>query len=287
MTRRGLFGLIYAGLMGALGYGPAAQARGRQPRNWKNWAVFYGWDLDATKFRGYDLIVLDPGFRGSLATVAQWGASLLGYLSVGEVRQTTDLYDIAGSASALLSESPNWPGVFYVDVRSSKWRHAMVERAVELVTVRGFNGVFLDTLDSPPYLETTEPVGFVGMGRAAIEIVRDIRRALPDALIVVNRGYLLLPDLVEYLDGVVAESLITTYSVNGFEWVQPEIVDQQLELLLPAKRQKPPVHILSLDYWDPQDPQTIKEIYARERSIGHLPYVSDILLGEVVPEPGG
>ncbi len=285
MTRRGLFGLICAGLMGALGQRPAAQARDRHTRNWRKWTVFYGWDLDVNEFRGYDLIVLDPSFRGSLAAVSQWGASVLGYISVGEVRKTTDLYDVAKSASALLPESPYWRDVFYVDVRISQWRSAIVERAVELVKVKGFNGVFLDTLDSPPFLEATDTVSFGGMGRAAVGIVRDIRRALPHALIVVNRGYLLLPELVEFLDGVVAESLITTYSGKGFEWVTPEIVARQLEFLLPAKHHSLPVRILSLDYWDPQENQTIKEIYARERAMGHLPYVSDVLLDKVVPEP--
>jgi polysaccharide biosynthesis protein PelA len=56
-------------------------------------------------------------------------------------------------------------------------------------------------------------------------------------------------------------------------------------LLRPARERRPPLPVLSLDYWDPSDPKTIREIYRRERALGNIPYVGSRLLDRIVPEP--
>jgi polysaccharide biosynthesis protein PelA len=62
-------------------------------------------------------------------------------------------------------------------------------------------------------------------------------------------------------------------------------VAAQGALLRPARERRPPLPILSLDYWDPADAQTIREIYRRERALGNTPYVGTQLLDQIVPEP--
>jgi hypothetical protein len=61
-------------------------------------------------------------------------------------------------------------------------------------------------------------------------------------------------------------------------------VERQLTLLNPAVSRRPPLPILSLDYWDPDDTGTIAEIYRRERELGHHPYVATRSLDQIVPE---
>jgi hypothetical protein len=105
-------------------------------------------------------------------------------------------------------------------------------------------------------------------------------------MLIMNRGYALLPDVVEKVDAVIAESLITSpdRQTGGFAWVQPDQVELQLKLLNPATRRLPSLPILSLDYWDPNDTGTIAEIYRRERELGHHPYVATRSLDQIVPE---
>ena len=144
----------------------------------------------------------------------------------------------------------------------------------------------LDTLDTPPYLEQLDPARYQGMREAAVGLVNIIRARWPEMTLIINRGYALLPELINAIDAVIAESLLTSTDprTGGFVWLDPRQVEAQLEFLGFAARRHPPMPILSLDYWDPNDPRTIGEIYRRERALGHHPYVATRLLDQIVPE---
>jgi hypothetical protein len=64
----------------------------------------------------------------------------------------------------------------------------------------------------------------------------------------------------------------------------PGDVVAQLALLAPARELTPPLPILTLDYWDTADAEGVREIYRRQRALGHLPYVATPLLSKIVPE---
>ena len=158
------------------------------------------------------------------------------------------------------------------------------------VVAKGFTGLMFDTLDTPPYLEQLSPQ-FRGMTQAAIDLVRAIREAYPHLKLVMNRGYAILPHVVSSIDAVIAESLLTSGSGietatpdgGGYVWNEPKSVAQQLSLLMPARDRNIPV--LSLDYWQPSDTQTIAKIYLQERLLSHHPYVTTSLLNQIIPEP--
>ena len=106
---------------------------------------------------------------------------------------------------------------------------------------------------------------------------------------------LLQPLLVEYpreiecIDAVVAESLLTSPDSrersNRYRWNPPSDIAAQLALLRPVVQRPLHVPVLSLDYWCPDDGATIREIYVRERLLGHYPYVATRALDMIIPEP--
>ena len=55
-----------------------------------------------------------------------------------------------------------------------------------------------------------------------------------------------------------------------------------LEVLIAERHELP---ILSLDYWDPEDAESVRRIYRRQRQLGHHPYVATHLLDRIIPEP--
>ena len=250
------------------------------------WLAFYGQTADENVLASYDVVVLDPAFGGSVATVAKAGARVCAYLSLGEIRSTDPIYAFVDRA-ALVGENPAWPGTFRVDVRHRSWQTLILDHAIsEIHHSKHFAGLLLDTLDTPPYLEQRDPLTYRGMGQAAADLVWSIRKRYPNLLILVNRGYALLPGLAEIIDGVVAESMLTVYAADGnnaYKWNEASDVSLQISLLAPTRDRRVPV--LSLDYWDPQDAETIKRIYARQRRMGFHPYVATQMLDQVVPEP--
>jgi uncharacterized protein (TIGR01370 family) len=264
-----------------------------QAENWLaqsefRWAMYYGEELDSASLRGFNLVVLDPGFKGSVPAVAPAGAEMLGYLSLGEIKRTSTLFSRLTDPDVLLAENPHWPDTFLCDVRRPGWQKFILDIAIPDLLQRGFTGVFFDTLDTPPYLEVLDPQKYRGMRSSAIEIVKYIRKRFPKCKLVMNRGYALLPELKEFIDAVVAESLLTSFDfkAKNFKWVDAVELGYHLTALQSLKTGPRSVPILSLDYWDVADVSTISDIYTRERRLGHHPYVAPILLDSIVREPG-
>lgn len=251
------------------------------------WAAFYGENTDEQTLSSYDLVVLDPTFRGSKPAITKAGARLCGYLSLGEVRTTERFYGRIDPA-ALLEQNPAWPDSRRIDVRQQSWADLLTHQVIPAIAADGFSGLFLDTLDTPPYLEQQDPDGNRGMRQAAVDLVRAIRRANPNMLIIMNRGYDLLPNVVNQIDGVVAESLMTVAdpgAIVPYKWNSDAEINLQLSFLAKAQRQHKRLPILSLDYWAPEDVQTIRQIYFRERQLGHHPYVATRALDRIISEP--
>ena len=248
------------------------------------WIVFYGETAKEQALSTYDLVVLDPMFKGSKKVITQSGARLCGYLSLGEIRITTP--STTGSIRPPCSKkiltgrlrggstSDTGPG-----------RTSVLGEIIPAIAAKGFTGLLFDTLDTPPYLERQDPDGKRGMRQAAVELVHAIRRVYPDMLVIMNRGYDLLPSVADSLDGIAAESLLTTIDASGYRWNAQSQIDQQSSLLAPALHRRNHLPILSLDYWAPEDVAAVKEIYLRERQLGHHPYVATRMLDRVIAEP--
>ena len=273
-------GGILALTVGRLWAPPSHAASARSIR----WLVFYGESAEEAAFAGYDIIVLDRGYRGSIPKIAARGARVCGYLSLCEIRTSDPLFD-GLDQSVLLEPNPEWPGTRRVDIRNPAWRSFVLETAIPSTAAAGFDGLMFDTLDTSAYLEATDPVRYRGMRAAAVELVGVIRERCPNMMLIMNRGYELLPQLVQKIDALIVESLLTVPDQRGgFVFADPIEVKREIALLKPATQRQPPLPVLSLDYWDPGDVKTIAEIYRRERDLGHHPYVAGRLLDRIVPE---
>ena len=285
-TRRGFLAAA-AGLLSVTAGKPDCAQADRFPTAEKpiRWLAFYGVTADEAILATYDIVVLDSGFQGSISQVAGAGTRVCGYLSLGEIRTAEPSWTLLDSA-AVLPENPDWPGTRRVDIRHPSWHALVLDRRIPSLASQGFTGLMFDTLDTPPYLELLDPARYRGMREAAVGLVDSIRARWPEMTLIMNRGYALLPDVVQKVDAVIAESLMTSpeSQTSGFVWVDSRQVDMQLKLLNPAARRRPPLPILSLDYWDPNDAKTIAEIYRRERELGHHPYVATRSLDQIVPE---
>lgn len=246
----------------------------------------YGPTGDERALSAYDIVVLDPGFRGSIASVAGRGARVCAYLSLAEIRTTDPLYKDL-SPDVLLGANSAWPDTLRVDVRNAEWRELVLDRALPRIVELGFSGIFMDTLDTPSYLEETQPDGNKGMREAGIDLVLTIRNRYPHLFLMLNRGYSSLPQLIMSIDCLVMESLLTARNQQSgrWQWIPVAEVVQQISALAPLVQRRPEMPLLSLDYWDMADDPTVGEIYRRERALNHSPYVADRLLDRLFPEP--
>jgi polysaccharide biosynthesis protein PelA len=248
--------------------------------------VYYG-TADVAGLYQYDVAVLDSDVDQAILRKFSVDSLLLGYLSLGEVHQGRSYADKLTRQGLLLSRNPNWPEGQFVDVRDGRWRQLVIHDLVPAILERGFKGLFFDTLDSPAFLEQSDPVAYRGMTDAAAELVLAIRRAFPNLPIMVNRGYAVLPRIASEIDMVMGESVHSTYDAakKSYVHVAPENVKWQLDRLNDARRICPSMLLFSLDYWSPGDSGGIARVYAEAETNGLVPYVATFDLSQVVTRP--
>lgn len=251
------------------------------------WAVYYGVDAPPELLQGYQLVVLDPGFTGDLAAVKAKGAKVLAYLSLGEINEQRQEFAQARSMQLLLEANPNWPGAWAVDIRDPRWRAVIVQTVAPALLARGFDGLFLDTIDSSLWLETREPARFSGMKDAAVALISALHAASPASILVLNGGLEIAGPLRGIVDRIAIESTLSTWDFARKEprWRSGDERAQALRRIAAARAANPKLEVYALDYWDPDDRASIATIYRSQRQAGLVPYVATIALDRVVAEP--
>lgn len=255
--------------------------------NAKNWVVYYHNELPPSAFEDYDIVVFDSEHHPSIQSVQATGATVYGYISLGEVEQYRSHFKAVKKDGILLRENVNWPGSYYVDMRSRAWTERVIYELVPEILRSGFDGIFIDTLDNPIELEHEDPVKYRGMADAAAMLVRTIAAEFPETKIIVNRGYEILPQVASVITGVLGESVYTTYDFEE-KRAKPTTEDDytyQVDILKSLKKINPDLVVLTLDYWDINDTQRVRELYAKQRANGFLPYIATVDLHKLIPEP--
>lgn len=250
-----------------------------------NWAVYYHDDLDPQSCEGYHLLVLDSKYHPPLQPLKEKDRILLGYISLGEVESHRKHYSQV--QHLLGQENPHWPGSYYVDVRNPEWSKLVIEELIPEILLKGFDGIFMDTLDNPIYQEEEHPETFKGMTQAAAHLIQTIRMHYPKIKIMMNRAYALLPQVGKEIDMVLGECVYADYNfeTKTYQKVEKDQYQQQVQWLKEAKKTFPQLKIYTLDYWSPQDKKGLKEIYQVQKEHGFLPYVATIELDTLIPEP--
>jgi polysaccharide biosynthesis protein PelA len=258
-------------------------------QNPRKFGVYYGTRFDP-ELSAFDVLVLDADSGLDLALIRKRAKApqiILGYLALCELGPSRSYAAKVRQAGLLLHESPYWPGSFYIDIRRAEWHRMLIQEIVPSILKAGFDGLFLDTIDDAPWLEASSIQSLPGVSAAAVALVHGIRLFFSNRVLMLNRGFDLLPKLERDLDMILAESILTT-SV-GIERKptrapQESFEDRVRELRAVLARQ-PQLTVYSLDYWDPADQAGIRDIYAIQRAHGFVPYVGTSTLTKIIPEP--
>lgn len=233
----------------------------------KSFAVYYGTNRAFTdRLEAFDLAIVQPNtvsFRQLQALKAK-GVRVVAYLSIGEAEGTM----VGLPKSWILGTNPDW-GSKFMDARQAGWRETVFRWAKDILDI-GFDGLFLDTVDTAQQFPQTKS----GM----VQIIQGLRQRFPDATLVQNRGFAVLPQTAALIDAVMFEDFSTLYDFKS-ETYGPYEGDPSP--LLPYRERG--LVVLALDYALPTQKDLISRAYARARQYGFVPYVSTISLNELSP----
>jgi len=222
--------------------------------------------------------------RENIDALRAAGRLAVGYISIGEDhdRREGDRRGPGGYDSAyfdrdgdkLPDKNPVWNS-YYADARSESWRAFFLANAERMVESHGVDGFFLDTVETCLlYPESRD-----GM----VSLIRELRRAHPEAIIVLNRGWDILPALGDVPDGLMFESFTLSYDFARKAYVPLSAADLDWGLgvwrryLEPARR-KHDLVLLSLDYVATAEDPGLRGALDRAATLGFVPCVTSIML---------
>ncbi len=252
-------------------------------RDLKTWLCYYGLDAAPEDYASFDLVIFDSTFHPPLVRREGGGPVLLGYLSVAEVLEEGPFWSRVEGRDILIRKKDFWNS-WVLDVRDSAWQNTLVREAVPEILEQGFDGVFLDTLDSALGLELwSGETGYRGTAEALVRLIQAIRRTVPDALIAVNRGLPVLADTAQWVDALVLEGLSLVYEGPGAGYVpvDPDHQSRLLSQLETGLEDRPELPVLTLDYAPEDRPDLAKRAIAFAREKGFVPYVSTFKLDRI------
>jgi polysaccharide biosynthesis protein PelA len=180
------------------------------------WIVYYGRAVTASELQGVSLAVLEPDhiIPVELPFARERKTQFIAYLSVGEVHESRLYWLDIEKKPYNIEENPDWPGAHRIDIRAQEWQDRMLDELIPSFITKGYQGVFLDTIDTAMYLEDADPERFAGSKLAMVKFIRQIHARFPDLHIYPNNGFQYLAKYQDVIAGVIVEDLYTRHKVR-------------------------------------------------------------------------
>jgi len=219
----------------------------------RKWAIVLNYmpsthPIEIDDLRSLDMVVLDPDVHPDFSSLKK-NHPVIAYLSVGEAANYRFFWDQIRDKPWVLEENPNWSGAFFVDIRNPEWRKLLIEEVIPEIVEQGFRGLFLDTLDTVQFLESTDPEKYAGSKEAMVSLVADIHEAYPELMLISNNGFPILKKIAPYLSGMIAEgiNMMIDFENNGYKPVPPEDRNMKINILKEIRRYYG-LNVFNIDY---------------------------------------
>ena len=248
-----------------------------------NIALYYGNDVPWDELSAFDIAVVEPDHvtlplkasglptrgNGWLGTRTE----LLAYLSIGEIHPSRH-YFRSFPAQWRVGENTAW-GSVVVDQSRPEWPEWIMANAVRPLWKAGYRGFFLDTLDSFQ-LVAKDDASRKAQTDGLVRVVRAIKAEFPEAKLIFNRGFEILPEAHALAYAVAAESLYQGWDAgaqrykevgeNDRNWLLGQLNRVKNEYRLP---------VLSIDYVAPGNRPLARQTSKRIADLGFIPWVTN------------
>ncbi|RMH79962.1 MAG: polysaccharide deacetylase [Acidobacteria bacterium] len=202
---------------------------------------------------------------------------LIAYVSIGEL-EPYRVYFKEAKKEWVLGENRAWD-TLVADIRKEGYREFLMKRVFPKLS--GFDGFFLDTLDSYQLVLKKEEER-KEYERELLNFIKNLRKAYPEKLLLINRGFEVMEGLTGVVNGLVAESLFYGIDLSrdkAYKKMKDDETQWLLERLKKAKELG--FEVIVVDYVDPKDRKLARELRERIRSLGFIPFISDRYLSSL------
>lgn len=220
------------------------------------------------------LCIVDPHATVDLKTAHERGHRVLAYLSVVELAKGSPAAKTAEAKKVpFIGTNPDWNS-HVLDILDPAWARFLINDCAAPAVSMGFDGFFLDTVDSLERVAGADAAKLAACHAAILGLVQALDQRWPRAQIVINRGFDLLPRLQPHLDGLLVESVYQGFDpatkryratdAEGVTWIETRIRAAQ-KLNLP---------VYAVDYTSPVQRDLARATAERLRALGCVPFVT-------------
>lgn len=168
--------------------------------------------------RDYNLLIVesDQYNKAEMDSLKTDSNTVIAYISLGEVDRNRWYFSLL-EERGFLGVNENWDSP-YLNLADSVTRSILLDKVVENIMTKGYDGLFLDTIDNvAPYTERAHLEPYM------LQLIKEIRNRYPDAVIIQNAGLFLLDRTRHLIDGVLIEDIATLYDFENEEYnLRPE-----------------------------------------------------------------
>ncbi|MFO1244526.1 MAG: bifunctional glycoside hydrolase 114/ polysaccharide deacetylase family protein [Ramlibacter sp.] len=240
-----------------------------------SFSFYYGPDIPWEALGAFDVAVVEPGHVGANGWAHRLNPDTLvaAYISVGEVHPTRP-YFAQLRPEWRLGENTAW-GSVVVDQAAPGWNAFYLAQVIKPLWDRGFRAFFLDTLDSFNLVAKT-PEAQQRQAAGLASLIREIKRAYPDAKLIFNRGFEVLPQVHPLAWAVAAESLYRGWDAGRQEYREVPPADRDWLLAqLRRCRDEYKLPVIAIDYVPPTQRDLARDTARQIKALGFIPWVAN------------
>ncbi len=244
-----------------------------------NVAFFYGKSLPADELRAFDIAVVDPLSEADPKTFNSTHSELFAYVSVGEVHPSR-AYVRDLPAGWLIGENPIWHSRI-VDQAAPEWPEFFLERVIAPLWQRGYRGFFFDALDSFRLVATT-PAQRRAQEQGLARVIELTKSRYPNAKLIFNRGFEILPAVGKHAYAIAAESLFDGWDQRSGRYV--EVTPGERESLvreLTAAKTHYGLPVIVIDYVRIGERARARRTANQIKALGFIPWVTSAELDQL------
>ena len=236
-------------------------------------AFYYGPDLPVYELAHFDELIVQSAncTKKQLGYLQEHNTEIFAYFSIGEVSSYIAQKESLPE-SWFVGSNTTWDSNI-VDLRNTSWQDWLINNQVKQLQQAGYNGLFLDTLDSYKLAIKTEEEQ-QQYQKALLAIIKQIKQQYPDLKLHLNRGFDLVPELKDDIHAISAESLLQAWNEDTKQYYAVKEQDKAwlLQKLRAVKNLGISVNVV--DYVDPAKPALAIKTASDITSLGFTPWVS-------------
>lgn len=227
----------------------------------------------------YKLVIVEPDFysKSEVDALKATGVKIIAYTTLGEVDPNRWYFPIL-EEHGFLGQNTNWNSHF-LNLSDERTRHLIVDRVLPEIMMKGFDGIFMDTIDAvAPYTDRSNLIPYMS------EIIHDIRSKYPKKIIIQNAGLFLLDKTSDVIDAILIEDIASGYDFekNDYFIKNKNAFEERAQLVRNTTKDfNIPIFIVDFAEFE----TSIKEIKSRLDELNYPYFISNIQLSQLPENP--